>query len=334
VGQYSGASYRAGVLFGLVAYVWWGLVPLYFREVMHVPALEILAHRICWSIVLLAALTAALGTWSDLRRVLRSRPLVLTLFLSAALLAFNWLLYIYATVTGRVSEASLGYYMMPLVNAFLAAIVLKERLRPAHFPALVLVGVGVAVPFVAAGDFTWIAVALPVTFGIYALVRKRVPVESLTGLTVETLLMLPPSLGYLLWQAAHGAGHFGADLRTDVLLAFGGVVTVVPLLTFTLSIRRMPLLANSFMQFLSPTMQFLVAVFWIGEVMSPARWAAVGCVWAAVLVFAADAAVQVRARRRAGQGRSLAEQVITPPPSRNGDSLRESPTLIPPARSQ
>lgn len=299
MGQYSGASYRAGVVFGLVAYVWWGLVPLYFREIKHVPATEILAHRICWSIVLTAALTAAIGGWTDLLRVLRSRRLVLTLLLSAALLAVNWLLYIYATVTGRVSEASLGYYMMPLVNAFLATVFLGEKLRPAHYPALALIAVGVAVPFVVAGDFTWIAVAVPVTFAVYGLVRKQVAVDSLTGLSVETLLLLGPSVAFLLWQWGQGAGQFGADLRTDVLLALGGVVTVVPLLTFTLSIRRMPLLANSFMQFLSPTMQFLVAVFLIGEQMSPERWAAIGFVWAAVLLFVADAGVQLREKRRA-----------------------------------
>jgi chloramphenicol-sensitive protein RarD len=287
------------VAFGLVAYVWWGLVPLYFREIKHVPATEILAHRICWSIVLMAGLTAVVGGWGDLVRVLRSRRLVLTLLLSATLLAVNWLLYIYATVTDRVSEASLGYYMMPLVNAFLATVFLGEKLRPAHYPALALIAVGVAVPFVVAGDFTWIAVAVPVTFGFYGLVRKQVAVDSLTGLSVETLLLLGPSAAFLVWQAARGGGHFSADARTDVLLGLGGVVTVVPLLMFTLSIRRMPLLANSFMQFLSPTMQFLVAVFLIGEPMSAERWAAIGFVWAAVLVFVADAAVQLRAKRRA-----------------------------------
>ncbi len=328
MGQHSGASYRAGVFFGLVAYVWWGLVPLYFREIYHVPAGEILAHRIVWSIVLLAALTAVAGGWADLARVLRSRRLVLTLLLSATLLAVNWLLYIYATVTGRVAEASLGYYMMPLVNAFLATIFLGERLRPAHYPALALVAVGVAIPFVAAGEFEWIAAAVPVTFGFYGLVRKRVAVDSLTGLTVETLLMLPPSVGFLAWLAAAGAGHFGADPRTDVLLALGGVVTVVPLLMFTLSIRRMPLLANSFIQFLSPTMQFLVAVFLIGEHMSPERWAAIGCVWAAVLVFVADAVVQVRARRwKSGP--------LAPRAGSEDRSRSERTTLVsPPARSR
>lgn len=298
MGQQSGAALRSGILFGMAAYVWWGLVPLYFREIKHVFALEILAHRIAWSIIILAGLTAFLGSWGDLFRVLRSRRLVLTLLLSAVLLAGNWLLYIYATVTDRVNEASLGYYLMPLVNAFLATAFLGEKLRPAHYPALALVAVGVMVPLVAEGRFAWLSLAIPITFAFYGLVRKQVAVESTTGLTVETLLLLIPSVGYLLWEAAHGRGQFGNEWRTDTLLAVSGVVTVIPLIMFTLSIRRMPLLANSFIQFVSPTMQFLVAVFVIGEAMSPDRWMAIGCVWLAVLIFVADALVQVRGRRR------------------------------------
>lgn len=293
------STYRSGILFGLVAYVWWGLVPLYFRQVKDVPAVDILAHRIVWSVVLVGVLTAVIGGWDDLLRVLRSRRLVLTLLLSAVLLAGNWLLYIYATVTGNVSEASLGYYMMPLVNAFLATIFLGERLRPAHYPALGLVAVGVAVPFVLAGDFTWLAVALPVTFAFYGLVRKQVAVDSFTGLSVESLLMFAPSAGFLLWRAAHGGGSFGLhDWNTSGWLMLGGVVTIVPLLAFTVSVRRLPLLANSFIQFVSPTIQFLIAVLWIGETVSPARWAAIGCVWAAVAIFVADAVAQVYTKRR------------------------------------
>ena len=302
--QPSGATARSGLLFGLIAYLWWGLVPVYFQSLSRAAgmagnpsaewALEILAHRIVWSIVLVAGITVFVGGWRELGRVFRSPRLVLTLLLSAVLLAINWLLYIYATVTGRVTEASLGYYMMPLVNAFLATILLKEKLRPAHYPALALVAVGVAVPFVAAGDFTWLAVALPITFGFYGLVRKQVAVESFAGLTVETLLLVAPSVAFLAWQAAAGGNHFGPDWAVNGWLMFSGVVTVVPLLTFTLSIRRLPLLAVSFIQFLSPTMQLLVAVFWIGETVAPAMWASIGCVWAAVAIFIADAVMQAR----------------------------------------
>ena len=214
-------------------------------------------------------------------------------------LALNWLLYIYATVNHRVTEASLGYYMLPLVNAAFATLFLKEKLRPAHYPALALVAAGVAIPCLAVGYLPWVAVALPVTFGFYGLVRKQAPVESLPGLTVETLLMLPPSLAYLLYLSAHAQNHMTpGDWGLNALIAFSGVVTVVPLLTFTLSLRRLPLLAISFMQFISPTVQMLIAVLWLGEKdrLTPETVAAFACVWAAVLIFIADAVWQARRR--------------------------------------
>lgn len=299
------ARFRSGLGFGLIAYLWWGLVPLYFAALaaFGVPAWEILAHRITWSLPIMAVLLTCVAGWGDVFRVLRSRALVLTLLLSASLLALNWLIYIYASVTGRVVEASLGYYMMPLVNAALAPIFLKEKLRPLQFPALALVALGVAIPFVWMGHFTWIAVALPITFGLYGLVRKKVAVESMTGLTVETLLLLPPSLGFLLFLSATGANHMTpTDWRLNALIAFSGVVTVVPLLTYTLSLRRLPLLAVSFIQFLSPTVQMLIAVIWLGETLGPERVAAFVCVWSAVLIFISDALLQARQKRRARLG--------------------------------
>ena len=294
MGDSSGTTYRSGILFGFVAYISWGLVPLYFREIKHVPPVEILAHRIVWSMIVLAGLTIGLGIWRDIVRVLRSPRLVATLALSAVLLAGNWLLYIYATVTGRVSEASLGYYMMPLMNAFLATLVFGEKLRLAHYPALALVAIGVAVPFVWEGRFSWLAVVIPLSFACYGLVRKLAPVDSLTGLSVESLLMFLPSVGFLLVQESRNVGVFGPNATENALLMASGIVTVIPLLTFTISIRRMPLLANSFIQFVSPTIQFLIAVFWLQEAMSPDRWVALGFVWSAVAIFLVDAAARLR----------------------------------------
>lgn len=293
------SQYRSGLAFGLLAYLWWGLVPLYFAALTarEVPAWEILAHRIAWSLPILALLTVCVGGLRDVLRVIRSRELVLVMLFSATLLALNWLLYIYATTTKRVAEASLGYYMMPLVNAAFATLFLKEKLRPAHYPALALVAVGVAIPCVAAGYLPWLAVALPVTFGLYGLVRKRAPVESMPGLVVESLLMLPPSLAYLVFLTARGTNHFTtADWGLNGLIAFSGIVTVVPLLAFTLSLRRLPLLAVSFIQFLSPTVQMLIAVTWLGEVLTPDKVAAFACIWLAVALFIGDALWQAKAR--------------------------------------
>jgi chloramphenicol-sensitive protein RarD len=295
----SRSQFRAGLVYGLIAYVIWGLIPLYFHAVSHVAAGEILAHRIVWSFPILLVLVACLrGGLAKLRAVLLDRRLVAILLGSAALLSINWLLYIYATITQRVAEASLGYYVLPLVNAFLATLFLGERLRPAHYPALGLIALGVAIPFAAEGDFTWLAVALPVSFGCYGLVRKMVPVDSLTGLTVETLLMLVPAVGFLAYCEFAGLSAFGPDWTTNGLLILSGILTVIPLLTYTLSIRRIPLLTQAFIQFVSPSVQFLLAVFVMREPMPPERWAAILCVWLAVLLFIADAARAAQVARR------------------------------------
>jgi chloramphenicol-sensitive protein RarD len=300
VSDESAGQFRSGLGFGLIAYVWWGLVPLYFAALkqFNVPAWEILAHRITWSLPVVFLLVLLVSGTRDVLRVLRSRRLVLVLLASSTFLAINWLLYIYATVTSRVVEASLGYYMMPLVNAALATVFLKERLRPLHYPALALVACGVAIPFAWKGNFTWIAAALPVTFGLYGLVRKKAPVDSMPGLTVETLLMLLPSVSYLVYLSVQGTNHFSAtDWGLNSLIAFSGIVTVVPLLTYTLALRRLPLLALSFMQFISPTVQMLIAVTQLGESLTPERIAAFACVWTAVLIFIGDAIWQARQRK-------------------------------------
>lgn len=297
------ASTRTGFLLGTFAYLWWGMVPLYFSALkeQHVGAVEILAHRIVWSLPVMLLLTVCAVGLKPLLALLRSPKLLLLLFASAGLLAVNWLIYIHATVVGKVTEGSLGYFMLPLVNAFLGTMFLGEKLRPAHYPALAIIAVGLAVPFVIAGKFTWIALTLPVTFGLYGFVRKAIPVDSLTGLTVESLMMLPPAVAGLLYFSANGLGHFGGDWALNGLLMFSGIVTVAPLLTYIMSIRRLPLVAMSFLQFISPTTQLLIALVVLGESPPWYVWAASACVWVAVLIFLADAIWQYRtaARKRA-----------------------------------
>ncbi len=305
--------FRSGLLFGLVAYTWWGLIPLYFKQIAGVPPEEILAQRIVWAVGLLAVGVAAFGGWHDLLRVLASRKLVLTLLLSATLLAVNWLLYIRATVNDRVADASLGYYMLPLVNAFLATLFFGEKLRPLHYPALALVALAVLVPAVWIGFVPWLAVTISITFGLYGLVRKMIAVESFTGLTVETLLMLPAAAAYLVWATTSGLLRFGAAATESVLLGLGGVVTVVPLLTFTLAIRRLPLLALNLIQVLSPTMQFGLAVWWNRQPVPPAMWIALGCVWAGVALFITDAVWQASAGRPPVAEAEPAEAALTAP---------------------
>jgi chloramphenicol-sensitive protein RarD len=200
--------------------------------------------------------------------------------------------------------------MMPLVNAALATVFLGEKLRPAHYPALALIAIGVAIPAVAGGFFPWLAVSVTISFGLYGLVRKTVPVESTTGLTIETILLLPISGGFLVYLWATGQNHMGPDWGLNGLILFSGIVTVVPLLTFTLALRRLPLLALSFMQFISPTVQMLLAVWFLGEVLTADRVAAFACVWAAVAIFIGDAIWQARAARKAPDSGAEGSRVV------------------------
>jgi chloramphenicol-sensitive protein RarD len=273
------------------AYTWWGLVPLYFAVLKRygLSAGEILAQRITWSVPLLLMLASGPAARRQWRVVLSDRSLLLTLAASASLLAINWLLYIFATVTDRVTEASLGYFMMPLVNAVLATVVLRERLRPAHYPALALIALAVAIPIFVHGRGSWLAIALPVTFGLYSVVRKQAAVDSVIGLTVETVWLLPFSVAYLLWLALHGENHLRHSPAAAAWIVLSGVVTVAPLLAFILSLRRLTLLAVSFIQFISPTVQMLIAVTLLGEKLESAQWLAFICVWGAVLIFLIDA---------------------------------------------
>ena len=290
------AQFRSGVAFGLVAYLWWGVIPLYFRQLAGGSAGEILAHRIVWALLLLAAIAAPAGGFRAIRTVLASPRLVAVLAASALLLSVNWLLYIHATVTNRVADASLGYYMLPLVNAFLATAFLGEKLRPLHYPALLLVALGVLVPVVWIGFVPWIAVTLAVTFGGYGVVRKLAPVDSFTGLFVETLLLAPVALAYLYYLNTTGNVMFGHGTTATILLTLGGVVTVVPLLTFTLAIRRLPLLTLNLLQVISPTVQLLLAVFWLNQPVPPAMGVALACVLAGVALFLVEVATRGRGK--------------------------------------
>ena len=291
------SSRQAGYLYGLVAYLGWGLVPLYFHALKEVSGKEILAHRIVWSIGLMLALTFAFGMGNTLVKALRSPRILATMLLSGSLLAANWYLYILAVQTQRVMEAGLGYYMMPLVNSFLAMLFLGEKLRPAHWPALAIIALGVSIPFAVRQDFTWLAVVLPITFGCYGLVRKVARVDSFTGLTIETLLLCVPSSIYIGLNHATEGAHFGTDITISLLLMFGAIVTVVPLLTYILALKRLPLLALNFIQFISPTMQMILGYYVLpDENLTWDRFAAIICVWIAVIIFIVDAVFASRGR--------------------------------------
>lgn len=280
---------RSGTLLALLAFGAWGLNPVYFKAVAGVPPLEVLAHRIVWSVVLLLPLALAGGRRRALVRAAADRRVLRLLLASTLLLALNWLIYIWAVGAGHVLQSSLGYYITPLVNIGTGVLLLGEPLGPLRRVACALAALSVLLLAWVGGGVPWVALALAATFGAYGFLRKIAAVESLEGLLLETLLLLPPALAWLLWLAATGAGRFGAEgAGPAALLMLAGPVTALPLVWFAAAARRLRLTVLGFFQYLTPTGHFLLAVFAYGEPFGPARLAAFALIWAALLLVSLE----------------------------------------------
>jgi chloramphenicol-sensitive protein RarD len=289
-----------GGALAFAAFLWWGLCPIYFRAVRDVPALEVLAHRIAWSVVLLGAIAIATRRLPALGAALAGRRQVAALAASAALIAFNWLVFIFAVQAGRVQEASLGYFMNPLVNVALGVVFLGERLRRGQLLAVLLAAASVAWLTVRLGAAPWISLALALSFGLYGLVRKVARVDALTGLLAETTLLFPIAVAWLLRLQLTGASSLRRDgTGTDLLLLSAGVITAVPLLCFIGAARRLTLTAVGFVQYLAPSLQLALAVIAFGEPFAPARLAAFAGIWTALAIFTVESLAHRRREARA-----------------------------------
>jgi len=282
-----------GIAYAALAYLCWGLFPLYFKQLTEVPALEVVAHRTLWSLCFVALLLTLLRRWHWASAVLR-QPRVLGLFLlSASLLVINSLAYVWAVQHGHVLEASLGYFINPLINVALGFALLRERPRPVQWLAVGLAAGGVLWLTLQTGRPPWIALVIALSFGFYGLVRKTAPLGALEGLTLETLLMAPLAAAALAWWTVQGdsafAGAFvsGGPQRIGWLL-LAGPLTAVPLLLFAAGARRLPLSTLGLIQYISPTMQFLLGVWLFREPLVPARLVAFACIWAALAIYSLE----------------------------------------------
>jgi chloramphenicol-sensitive protein RarD len=291
----NGNSARNGLFLGLGTYAFWGVLPLYFWLLGGVPALEVLAHRVVWSLLLLVIVITLLRRWRDIRAAATMRTVAL-LAASATLIAVNWLVYIWSVSNHQTLAASLGYFINPLVNVALGVAVLGERLRRWQGVAIAIASVGVVAMALGAVDTLWISLTLAVTFGIYGLVRKVVAIDSLGGLLIETALLAPPSLIYLLVIARRGGGAFGHDPVLNAKLVLLGLVTAAPLLMFAAAARRLPYSSMALLQYVAPTLQFIVAVTVFGEALRPLHFLVFGLIWAGCAVFAWDSVRAARGR--------------------------------------
>ena len=276
---------RTGFLLGLGAYALWGVLPLYFKAIAAVPAFDIVAHRVLWSLPFLGILLAVSRGWPNVREAMARPRTVGILVVTALLIGGNWLLYVYAVTSGHILAASFGYYLNPLANVLLGRFVLHERLTRLQWAAVAIAGAGICVLAAGALGQLWISLVLCVSFATYGLLRKVASVDAVAGLTVETALLAPLALAWLGWGLASGLPAFGTTGTQSLLLALAGIISTTPLLLFTAAARRLRYSTLGMLQFLAPTLQFLLAVFAYGEPFTTAHAIAFGAIWTALALY-------------------------------------------------
>lgn len=287
-----------GVTYAGAAFLIWGLAAVYWKELKPIPPLEIIAHRVAWSFLFLLPLIVLQREWGAFVAILKNSRMILILFSSAVLVGANWLLYVWAVNNDHLLQASLGYYINPLVNVVLGMVFLKERLRPPQAIAVGLATTGVLYLTVQYGQFPWIALCLAMSFGFYGLIRKVAPASSLVGLAVETLLLSPPAIAYLIYLDIQGSGSvFRVNVNLDLLLMGCAPLTAVPLLFFTAGAKRLYLSTVGLMQYIGPSGMFLLAVFYYQEPFSNVQVWTFVMIWTALAVYSTDSVLYYRRQR-------------------------------------
>lgn len=289
---------KDGVLAAIGAYTLWGLLPIYWKAVQSVSAKELLCQRAVWSFALLVLLLGWKRRWAWLRQVKNNAVTLVTFLGSACLLALNWLVYIWAVNAGHIVDTSLGYFINPLISVCFGVLFLGERLRPWQWVAIGIAGSGVVLLTLGYGAFPWIALTLAITFGLYGLLRKTAPLEALEGLALEMSFLSLPALAYLIYLGSTGAAPFGrVEATTHLLLVLSGPITALPLFLFSYGAKRITLASVGILQYIAPTFQFLLGVLVYEETFTPARMVGFGIIWAALLVYSLEGAIESQRRK-------------------------------------
>ncbi len=274
-----------GIWYGIGAYAMWGFFPIYWKLLQHVPALELLGHRIAWSFVFLILFIVIAKQWIEFRSLINAKTLQIYL-IASLLIGANWLLYVWAVNAGHIVETSLGYFINPLLSVFLGLIILREKLRRAQWIPIVIAFIGVVYLTFNYGRLPWIALGLAFSFGFYGLVKKLAPLSSVFGLTLETGILFIPALAYLGFHEADGTASFlHTGIAADLLMIGAGVVTTIPLLMFASAAKQIPLTMIGVLQYLAPTIQFLIGVFVYKEAFDTSRLIGFSIVWLALIIF-------------------------------------------------
>ena len=294
---------QKGILYAASAFFCWGLFPLYFRLLKQIPSLELLLHRMLWSLLFLLLVLTWRQQWRWLPVLLRKPKVLAGFMLSALLLSTNWFLYIWAVNNDHVVDASLGYFINPLVNVMLGFLLLKERLRAGQWLAILVAGGGVLWLTWQAGQLPWIALVLACTFGTYGLLRKTAALGALEGLSLETMLLSPLALGYFIWLSWHGSNaFFHAALHEQVLLMLAGPITAIPLLLFAAGARRIPLSLLGMLQYIGPTLQLATGILVFHEPFGAARMLGFVIIWTALAIYSLESVWYNKTANAVSQG--------------------------------
>jgi chloramphenicol-sensitive protein RarD len=289
-----------GFAFALTAYVLWGFLPFFMKAVAHIPAGEVVAHRIVWSVPLAGLVLVWLGRTADIKAALRSPRMLAMATLTATIITFNWGIYVWAIGAGRAIETALGYYINPLFSIFLGAVLLKEKLDRAQILAIGFAALAVAILAFDAGGLPWVSIGLCISWGFYAFFRKTLPIGPNQGFFLEVLLLSVPAIGYILWLESSGRGHFGDTGLADVLwLLASGLVTAIPLMIYANGAKLLRLSTIGIMQYIAPTMIFLIAVFAFNEPLGKTKLIAFAFIWVALLLYSGSMLRTARAKRLA-----------------------------------
>lgn len=289
-----------GFAFALTAYLLWGFLPFYMKAVAHIPALEVVAHRVVWSVPIAAVVLILLGRTQDIRTALKSPRTMAMALLTAALITVNWSIYVWSIGAGRAIETALGYYINPLFSIFLGAVLLKESLDGRQKTAIALAVVAVALLAWDSGGVPWVSVGLALSWGFYAFFKKSLPVGPNQGFFLEVLILTVPALGYIIYAQSSGTGHFGSTGMADVLWLLGsGVVTAVPLMIYANGAKLLRLSTIGIMQYIAPTMIFVIAVFVFKEPFGPYKLAAFALIWLSLAIYTSSLLRSRKARQAA-----------------------------------
>ena len=277
-----------GLLYAIGAYTWWGVIPIFWKQLDHVSAIEIVMHRMVWACLLVLALIVMLRQWKAFIVIFKDVKVLLKLLLASALMAVNWGIFIWAVNTGQIVETSLGYFINPLITVLFGVVIFSERLRRGQIIALVIAGIGVVTLVLAHGQLPMVALSLAITFALYSVIKKTVTVPAIHGMAVETTFMFFPALIYLLYAGARGQGVFGVDLVTDGMLILSGLFTLIPLMMFAAAAKKISLTALGMSQYIGPFMQLAIGVLMYNEPFGSERMIAFGLVWVALMVYTVD----------------------------------------------